>query len=134
MHKITLEVDGKVYLLSNFSAQVYNRGSKYDPTPNDTVLQFQIRTLKMDQFLWDWFSSVDVVKKNGKVKIINAEENKVVNTISFEEGFSISYNLNFHLNNEYNNEANINLSISKIRIEVNQSTNQPIVPGRDISN
>lgn len=126
MYKTILEVEGRVYSLSSININTYNRGSGYDPSPNDQTLQFQIRSTKMDQFLWDWVNSPDVTKKNGKIKLMNADENTVLQTIIFENGFSSSYNMSFYQNNEYSNETSITLSASKITIQVSQqSTTSP---------
>ena len=51
MYKTILEVDGKIYSLSSVSINTYNRGSGYDPSPNDQTIQFQVRSVKMDQFI-----------------------------------------------------------------------------------
>ena len=120
MYKTVLEVEGKTYSLSSININTYNRGSGYDPSPNDQTLQFQIRSVKLDQFLCDWINSPDIVKKNGKIKLINADDNVVLQTITFENGFSNSYNLTFYMNNEYSNESSITLSASKISIQVNE--------------
>ncbi len=125
MYKTVLEIDGKSYSLSSVSINTYNRGSGYDPSPNDQTIQFQVRSTKMDQFLWDWINSTDVIKKNGKIKLINADENLVLQTIVFEGGFSSSYNMNFYMNNEYSNETSITLSASKISVQVNDVTAAP---------
>ncbi len=125
MYKTILEVDGRTYSLSSISINTYNRGSGYDPSPNDQTIQFQIRSTKMDQFLWDWVNSPDIVKKNGKIKLMNADENIVLQTIVFENGFSSSYNMSFYQNNEYSNETSITLSASKITVQVNEVTTLP---------
>lgn len=125
MYKTTLEVEGKVYHLSSVNINTYNRGSGYDPSPNDQTLQFQIRTTKMDQFIWDWINSPDIAKKHGKIKISNSDENLVLQTISFENGFSSSFNMSFYQNNEYSNETSITLSASKITIQVAGATSTP---------
>jgi hypothetical protein len=121
MYKTVLEIEGKTYSLSSISINTYNRGSGYDPSPNDQTMQFQIRTTKMDQFIWDWVNSTDIVKKDGKIKLINADENIVLQTITFEDGFSSSFNMSFYQNNEYSNETSITLSAAKITIQVNQT-------------
>lgn len=125
MYKTTLEVDGKVYSLSSVSVNTYNRGSGYDPSPSDQTIQVQIRSTKMDQFIWDWINSPDIVKKNGKIKLMNADENVVLQTIVFENGFSSSYNMSFYMNNEYSNETSITLSASKITVQVNEMNVSP---------
>jgi hypothetical protein len=125
MYKTILEVEGKSYSLSSISMNTYNRGSGYDPSPNDQTIQFQIRSLKMDQFMWDWVNSPDISKKNGKIKIINTDENLVLQTISFENGFSSSYNMSFYQNNEYSNETSITLSASKITIQITEGAGVP---------
>ncbi|MBA3680646.1 MAG: hypothetical protein H0W73_05710 [Bacteroidetes bacterium] len=117
MYKAILEVDGKVYSLSSININTYNRGSGYDPSPNDLSLVFQIRTTKMDQFIWNWISTPDVAKKNGKIKLIDIDENVVLKTIIFENGYSSSYNMNFYQNND-TNDTSITLSASKITIQV----------------
>jgi hypothetical protein len=125
MYKTILEVEGKTYSLSSVSMNTYNRGSGYDPSPNDQTIQFQVRSLKMDQFMWDWVNSPDIVKKSGKIKIINTDDNLVLQTISFENGFSNSYNMSFYQNNEYSNETSITLSASKITIQVTETNAVP---------
>jgi hypothetical protein len=125
MYKTTLEVEGKVYSLSSFSINTYNRGSGYDPSPNDQSIQLQIRTVKMDQFMWDWVNSPDITKKNGKIKLMNADDNSVLQTIVFENGFSNSFNMSFYQTNEYSNETSITLSASKISIQVNETSAIP---------
>jgi hypothetical protein len=126
MYKAILEVEGKVYSLSSININTYNRGSGYDPNPNDQTLVFQIRTTKMDQFIWNWVSSPDIAKKNGKIKFIDLDENVVVKTITFENGFSSAYNMNFYQNSD-SNDTSITLSASKITIQV--STVSPSTPG-----
>lgn len=125
MYKTILEVDGRTYSLSSVNINTYNRGSGYDPSPNDQTIQFQVRSTKMDQFLWDWVNSPDIAKKNGKIKLMNADENIVLQTIIFENGFSSSYNMSFYQNNEYSNETSITLSASKIIVQVNEVSAMP---------
>lgn len=119
MFKTVLEIEGKIYSLSSINLSTYNRGSGYDPSPNDQTIQFQIRTTKMDQFIWDWVNSPDIAKKNGKIKLLNADDNTVLQTIAFENGFSSSFNMSFYQANEYSNETSITLAASKITITVN---------------
>ncbi len=126
MYKAILELEGKVYSLSSININTYNRGSGYDPSPNDLSVVFQVRTTKMDQFIWNWISSPDVVKKNGKIKLINIEDNTVLKTISFENGYSSSYNMNYYQNSD-SNDTSITLSASKVTIQVNSLT--PSIPG-----
>lgn len=121
MYKTILEVEGRTYSLSSININTYNRGSGYDPSPNDQTLQFQIRTTKMDQFIWDWVNSTDIAKKDGKIKLMNADDNTVIQTITFEGGFSSSFNMSFYQSNEYSNETSITLSAAKINIQVSQS-------------
>lgn len=121
MYKTILEVEGRTYSLSSININTYNRGSGYDPSPNDQTLQFQIRTTKMDQFIWDWVNSTDIAKKDGKIKLMNADDNTVIQTITFEGGFSSSFNMSFYQSNEYSNETSITLSAAKITIQVSQS-------------
>jgi len=126
MYKTILEIEGKTYALSSINLSTYNRGSGYDPSPTDQTIQFQIRSVKMDQFMWDWINSPDVTKKNGKIKFLNADDNTVIQTISFENGFSSSFNMSFYQTNEYSNETSITLAASKITVSVNtQSTAVP---------
>jgi len=126
MYKAILEVEGKVYPLSSININTYNRGSGYDPNPNDQTVVFQVRTTKMDQFIWNWISGPDIAKKNGKIKLIDADENLVLKTIIFENGYSSSYNMNFYQNSD-SNDTSITLSASKISIQV--STKSPSTPG-----
>ncbi len=125
MYKTILEVEGKVYSLSSINLNTYNRGSGYDPSPNDQTIQFQIRTVKMDQFIWDWVNSPNITKKNGKIKLLNADDNSVLQTILFEDGFSNSFNMSFYQANEYSNETSITIAAAKITIQVNQATTSP---------
>lgn len=126
MYKAILEVDGKVYSLSSININSYNRGSGYDPNPNDQTLVFQIKTTKMDQFIWNWISGPDIAKKNGKIKLIDIDENVVIKTISFENGFSSGYNMNFYQTSD-SNDTSVTLSASKITIQV--STAAASTPG-----
>ncbi|MBL7910377.1 MAG: hypothetical protein JNJ41_04950 [Bacteroidia bacterium] len=124
MYKAILEVDGKVYPLSSININTYNRGSGYDPNPNDQTLVFQIKTTKMDQFIWNWISSPDITKKNGKIKLIDIDDNLVLKTIIFENGFSSSYNMNFYQTSD-SNDTSVTLSASKITIQVNTASSTP---------
>ncbi|MBA2613872.1 MAG: hypothetical protein H0U95_18055 [Bacteroidetes bacterium] len=126
MYKAILEVEGKVYSLSSININTYNRGLGYDPNPNDQTILFQIRTTKMDQFIWDWINSPNITKKNGKIKLLNTDENVVIKTISFENGFSSSYNMNFYQNSD-SNDTSITLSATKITIQV--AAISPSTPG-----
>ncbi len=126
MHKAILEVDGKTYSLSSVNVNTYNRGSGYDPNPSDQSIAFQIRTTKMDQFIWNWISSPDITKKNGKIKLIDSDGNVPLKTIVFENGFSSSYNMNFYQNSD-SNDTSVTLYASKITIQVHSST--PVIPG-----
>jgi Hemolysin coregulated protein Hcp (TssD) len=121
MYKAILEVDGKVYSLSSVSINAYNRGSGYDPNPNDQTLTFMIKTPKLDQFIWNWISTQNIEKRNGKVKLINSDDNIVHTIISFENGYSSSYNMNYYQNSE-TNETSITLCASKISIQVNSAS------------
>lgn len=129
MYKAILEVDGKIYPLSSININTYNRGSAYDPNPNDQTVVFQIRTTRMDQFIWNWISTPEIAKKNGRIKLIDTDENLVLKTIIFENGFSSSYNMNFYANSD-TNDTSITLSASKIIIQVGQLT--PSTPGATI--
>lgn len=124
MYKAILEVDGKVYPLSSININTYNRGSGYDPNPNDQTLVFQIKTTKIDQFIWNWISSPDITKKNGKIKLIDIDDNLVLKTIIFENGFSSSYNMNFYQTSD-SNDTSVTLSASKITIQVNTASSTP---------
>lgn len=126
MHKAILEVDGKVYSLSSVSVNTYNRGSGYDPNPSDQSIAFQIRTTKMDQFIWNWISSPDIIKKHGKIKLIDTDGNSVLKTITFENGFSSAYNMNFYQSSD-SNDTSVTLYASKITIHVSPAT--PVTPG-----
>ncbi len=117
MYKAILEVEGKVYSLSSASINTYNRGSGYDPNPNDQTLTLMIKTTKLDQFIWNWISTVNIEKKNGKIKLINTDDNSVHTTISFESGFSSSYNMNYYQNSE-SSDTTITLCASKIAVQV----------------
>jgi len=119
MYKTVLEIEGKTYSLSSVNISSYNRGSGYDPMPTDQSIQFQIRTLKMDQFMWDWVNGKDIQKKNGKIKILNADDNSVIQTIIFDNGFSSSYNMSFYQTNEYSNETSVTLITSGFIVQVN---------------
>lgn len=125
MYKVILEVEGKTYGLSSINVNAYNRGSGYDPHPNDQTIQFQVKTVKMDQFLWDWVNSSDIKKKSGKIKMLDTDTGQPIQIISFEDGFSNSFNLSFYQSNEYSNETSITLSASKILITVNEQNAQP---------
>lgn len=74
----------------------------------------------MDQFIWNWISSPDVAKKNGKIKLIDADDNAVLKTIIFENGYSSSYNMNFYQNSD-SNDTSVTLSASKITIQVSSA-------------
>lgn len=126
MYKVILEVEGKVYTLSSINVNAYNRGSGYDPHPNDQTIQFQVRTVKMDQFLWDWVNSTDIKKKSGKIKMLDADSGQPFQIISFEDGFSNSFNLSFYQSNEYSNETSITLSAKSINIQVKEQNAQPV--------
>lgn len=126
MHKAILELEGKTYSLSSVNVNTYNRGSGYDPNPSDQSIAFQIRTTKMDQFIWNWISSPDIAKKNGKIKLIDSDGNVPLKTIAFENGFSSSYNMNFYQNSD-SNDTSVTLYASKITIQVHSAT--PVIPG-----
>lgn len=126
MYKAILELDGKVYPLSSVSVNSYNRGSGYDPNPSDNSLAFQIRTNKMDQHIWTWISSPEVSKKNGKIKLVHIDDNSVLKTISFENGFSSSYSMNYYQNSE-SNDTSVTLFASKITIQITSA--KPVTPG-----
>ncbi len=127
MYKAILEVEGKIYALSSLNINVYNRGSGYDPNPNDQVLTFMIKISKLDQFIWNWISTDNIEKKNGKVKLLNSDDNVVYKIISFENGYSSSYNMNYYQNSE-TNELSVTLCASKFTIQV--ISNAVSTPGK----
>ncbi|MBX2894924.1 MAG: hypothetical protein KF763_05760 [Cyclobacteriaceae bacterium] len=119
MFKLILELDGKSYLLSSVNIGKYNRSSEYEPSPSDNSLQLQIRTLKMDNFLWRWVGSETVTKKNGKIKLIDASSEALLQTYSFEQGYCVSSNLNLMSGSDAS-EVGISLVASKITIEIHE--------------
>lgn len=129
MYKLILELDGRSYFLSSVNIGKYNRGSEYGPSPADNSLQFQIRTLKMDNFLWHWASSDTVVKKNGKVKLMDATNDALLQTYSFEQGYCISSNMGFYSASDAS-EVSLSVSASKITIEIHEHAISPVSGGR----
>ena len=127
MYKAILEIDGKSYPLSSLNINSYNRNSGYEPNPNDLSLVFQVKTQKMDQLIWNWITSADFAKKNGKIKLVDIDENTIVKTFIFENGFSSSYNLNFYQNTEVT-DTSVTLCASKITVQVSGSKT-PSTPG-----
>lgn len=117
MYKAILEVGGKVYSLSSVNVNAYNRGSGYDPHPGDHTLQLQIRSPKMDQFMWDWINNNEVQKLNGTVKIVDTDNDRVIQYIRFEQGYCSQFNMNFYLANDYNSETSITVAAAKITVD-----------------
>jgi Hemolysin coregulated protein Hcp (TssD) len=130
MYNMILEIEGRTYLLSSINMNRYNRGSAYDPNPNDHTIQFQIKTAKMDNFMWGWVNGDDIQKKSGRIKFIDATTSTALQTFSFENGYSISHNMNFYNSNDVNSEVNITIAASKIRVEAHEITTTPVTPGR----
>ncbi len=124
-----LELDGRAYMLSSVNISRYNRGAEYGPTPGDNTLQFQIRTLKMDNFLWNWAGSEQVVKKNGKVKLLDATNNSLLQTYSFEDGFCMSNSMSFYSASDVS-EVSITVAASKISVEIHENMTSPVSAGR----
>ncbi|MBX2914273.1 MAG: hypothetical protein KF856_03260 [Cyclobacteriaceae bacterium] len=132
MYKLILELSGKSYLLSSVNIGKYNRGSEYEPSPADNSLQLQIRTLKMDNFLWSWIGGESIIKKNGKIKLIDVSNEALLQTYSFEQGYCISSNLSFY-NASDASEVGISLQASKISIEIHEQVS-PVLGERGSSN
>lgn len=129
MYKLILELDGRTYFLSSVNIGKYNRGSEYGPSPADNSLQFQVRTLKMDNFLWNWAGSDTVVKKNGKVKLVDATNDALLQTYSFEQGYCVSSNMSFYSAGDAS-EVSLSVAASKITVEIHENTTSPVLGGR----
>lgn len=129
MYKLILELDGRSYFLSSVNIGKYNRGSEYGPSPADNSLQLQIRTLKMDNFLWSWAGGDNVVKKNGKIKLVDASNDALLQTYSFEQGYCVSSNMSFY-NASDNSEVSLAVSATKITIEIHENAASPVSAGR----
>jgi hypothetical protein len=129
MYKLILELDGRSYFLSSVSMGKYNRGAEYGSSPADNSLQLQVRTLKMDNFLWNWAASDTVVKKNGKIKLMDASNDALLQTYSFEQAYCLSSNMSFYSASDAS-EVSLNVAASKITIEIHEHAISPVSGGR----
>ena len=129
MYKLILELDGRSYFLSSVNIGKYNRGAEYGQSPADNSLQFQIRTLKMDNFLWNWAGSDTVVKKNGKIKLMDASNDALLQTYSFEQAYCLSSSMGFYSASDAS-EVSLSVAASKITIEIHEHAISPVSGGR----
>jgi hypothetical protein len=129
MYKLILELDGRSYFLSSVSIGKYNRGAEYGQSPADNSLQLQVRTLKMDNFLWNWAGSDTVVKKNGKIKLLDATNDALLQTYSFEQAYCLSSNMSFYSASDAS-EVSLSVSASKITVEIHEHAISPVSGGR----
>lgn len=129
MYKLILELDGRNYFLTSVNIGKYNRGSEYGQSPADNSLQFQIRTLKMDNFLWNWAASDIVVKKNGKVKLIDATTDALLQTYTFEQGYCTTSNMGFYSTSDAS-EVSLSLAATKLTVEIHENPISNVLGGR----
>ncbi len=110
MFRATLEIENHKYPLSSVNVNVYNRGSDYEPNPQDQTMNFQVKSVNVDKFLTDWISGKTVTKKSGVIVITDLDTNSVFQTYSFAQAFCTSYTISFYLQSEDSNQTNITIA------------------------
>lgn len=114
MSKLILEVEGKKYPLLNSTFNSYNRGAGLEPYPTDNTFTIQIKIVKLDKMLNDWFYNVAGQSKNGRIVFINDDE-EAVYEICFLEGQTSSVNGNLNVaQGEYGNDLMVTLTAETI--------------------
>lgn len=125
MYKLILELDNRSYFLTSVNIGKYNRGGEYEPSPADNTLQLQVKTLKMDNFLWHWADNDTIVKKNGKIKLLDATNDALLQTYSFEQAYCLSSNMSLYSASDAS-EVSLSVSAAKIKIEIHEHA---FIPG-----
>ncbi|MFN8286708.1 MAG: type VI secretion system tube protein TssD [Chitinophagales bacterium] len=110
MLKATLEIENHKYPLASVNINVYNRGSDYEPNPQDQTMNFQVKSANVDKFLTEWISGKTITKKNGIITLTDVETNKVMQTYSFAQAFCTGYSINFYMQSEDSNQTNITIA------------------------
>lgn len=124
MFKATLEIENHKYPVFSVNVNVYNRGSEYEPNPQDQTINFQVKSAYVDKFLTDWMSGKSITKKTGSITLIDLDTNKVFQTYAFSQAFCTSYSINYYSQSEDSNQTTITIAG---KVSVHTSTEE--MPG-----
>jgi hypothetical protein len=116
MLRIRLDLEGKIYELENMTYSSYLPTQGYDTT---ATLSFSIKSNRIDQVLLDWCMSTVIQPKDGKITVLNADDDTLMKTITFKKGYSTGLSESIYGNDSYNSyPLNINLTAEKITVKL----------------
>lgn len=114
MNKLLLEIEGKKYPLLSSTFNSYNRGTGMETYPTDNTFTLQIKLVRVDKNLNDWFYNVQGQTKSGKITLFNEDEVAVYEVCFLDaQTSSINGNLNSS-QGEYGNDLMITLTAETI--------------------
>jgi hypothetical protein len=116
MIKIILEIENKKYTISGVTVNAYNRQNEEDSYPGENALMLYVKSMQIDQFLWDWVNNKAAQKKDGKIIILNEDDGSAT-TILFKNACSMSFNMNLYAADNISNDISVTLSAEKILIK-----------------
>lgn len=120
MYKIILELEGRTYFLTSVNLGKYNRGAEYGQSPNDNSLQLQIRTIKLDTFLWNWAGGDTVTKKNGKIRLVDGSTDMPVQTYTFEHAYVTASSMGFYIASDVS-EVSLTVMAATLSVEIHEN-------------
>ncbi len=129
MFKIKLEIDNKSYLLDNCHFSQYSNTEQTDTAEADRVnISLGIRTERLTQDLINWCEKGIKQRKNGKITIIEQEFEKIVQSVSFQQGYCSSMSTGLYYTDDVKNYImafSINARTLSIKLSQGVGTNAP---------
>ncbi len=129
MFKIKLEIDNKTYLLDNCHYSQYSNPEQTDTAEADRVnISFSIRTERLTQDLINWCEKGVKQRKNGKITIFEQEFEKLVQSLTFQQGYCSSMSTGLYYTDDLKNYImtfSINAKTFSIKLPQGEGTNAP---------